>query len=289
MIDKTGFAVTISIMFCTCMPSISAAENCSDHDNWIKIPAGDYVSGSDRKERDFAYRIGSSAAKKNRWYDQWELPKETKFLPAYYISQYLTTQQQYAGFIKATDHRLPAISTGQYQQQGYLVHSYTAVKPYIWRNHGAGKAPYDERLSHHPVVLVSQADASTYCSWLGKQQNTRVNLPTEWQWEKAARGEDGRYYPWGNHYDDSRLNSEYRLRGTSAVDRFPAGASPYGVMDMAGNVFEWTRSRFDSSRITLKGGGSWDDSPGISRAASRHGRVAGAKHILFGFRCVCME
>lgn len=77
------------------------------------------------------------------------------------------------------------------------------------------------------------------------------------------------------------------MGGTTEVGSYPRGASPYGCFDMAGNVFEWTSSEFPDGRAVMKGGGSWDDQPGICRAAARHGRNREARHILFGFRCVC--
>lgn len=93
----------------------------------------------------------------------------------------------------------------------------------------------------HPVIGVSYWDAVAYCRWRSKVERRDIRLPTEAQWEKTARGTDGREYPWGEEFDPAMANtSEGGLRGTSPVGAYPDGASPYGAMDMAGNVWEWT-------------------------------------------------
>lgn len=244
--------------------------------------------GSDRKERDYAYTIGSDAARKLRWYDRWELDRSSRYLPGYYISRTLTTQKEYRQFVSATGHRPPSISEAEYRRQGYLVHPYEDVKKYLWSGADEdSQLRHDEGLASHPVVLVSFSDAKSFCQWRGKSPGAVYRLPTEAEWEKAARGTTGRYFPWGDKLEPTRLNFNYIYQGTTAVDRFPTGVSPFNVLDMAGNVFEWTSTRFSKDKIALKGGGSWDDRGGISRAASRHGRVPAARHILIGFRCVC--
>ena len=100
-----------------------------------------------------------------------------------------------------------------------------------------------------------------------------------------ANGAEGLAYPWGNLYDPEKLNSAVKgPHDTTPVGQFSTGASPYGLLDAAGNVFQWTSTRFKADRMTVKGS-AWDDFAGVGRGASRHGRPATARHVIVGFRC----
>lgn len=166
--------------------------------------------------------------------------------------------------------------------------------------------------ANHPVTHVSWHDAIAYCRWLtGEWRGDRkidsdeiVRLPTEAEWEKAARGVEGRIWPWGNEFDKNKANmGETGIGKTSAVGCFPAGASPYGVMDVAGNVFEWCSSkhkpypyRNDDGRELAEGnedrvvrGGSFDVDPGYVRCAYRHLDRPGLRSDLIGFRVVVVS
>ena len=143
-----------------------------------------------------------------------------------------------------------------------------------------------ELLRDHPVTNVSWYDALAYCRWLGAVTSQHYRLPSEAEWEKAARGNLAQVYPWGNEFDKTRCNTwEAGMGRTTAVDAFPAGASPYGVMDLVGNVWEWCSSlhadypyRAEDGRedLTAEGwralrGSSWLDYEWGARAARRLG------------------
>ena len=169
----------------------------------VLIPAGEFL-------------MGSNPAKDRRAYDN-ELPQHTLYLPDYCIAKTPVTNAQYAAFVQATAHNLP-------------VH-WTRGKP-------------AEGTEDHPVVYVSWLDAVAYCSWLSQVTDKMYGLPSEAEWEKAARGTDGRVYPWGDEPpDEERCNFGDNVKGTTPVGHYsPHGDSPYGCSDMAGNVWQWTRS-----------------------------------------------
>lgn len=268
--------------------SSSAASSqgiCPHDEGQVLVPAGAFIFGSTRQEREFAYALDAQVTRPYGWYER-ETRGRAETGP-YCIDQTPVSHREYQSFVQMTRHRAPYISRAAYRAQGFLVHPYTSVQPYLWR---AGTPP--ESLAQHPVVLVSLGDAAAYCGWRGQLTGRRHRLPTELEWEKAARGTDGRFFPWGNAWDATALNSGERIGTTSPVGRFPGGKSPYGVLDMAGNTFEWTTTPWDRNtpqahreRSVLKGC-SWDDRPGTCRAAMRHGRPNESRHILIGFRCV---
>jgi formylglycine-generating enzyme required for sulfatase activity len=120
-----------------------------------------------------------------------------------------------------------------------------------------------------PVVNLNWFDAIDYCDWLSKEINLQITLPSELQWEQAARGSDGRIYPWGEFYEPNRSPSlDAQSMSPSPVGTYPAGASEFGVLDMCGNVWQWTNTKTDSEEIKLKGG-CWMDS-GWGVRANRH-------------------
>jgi len=145
--------------------------------------------------------MGSDA----RWPD--EGPMHIVYLESYYIDKYEVTNSQYQKFIDSTD-RPP---------------------PMDWENNH-----YPSGKINHPVVFVTWFDANDYCHWRDKR------LPTDAEWEKAARGPEGWIYPWGNFFDYRRANVGGIHSGPMPVGSFPLGRSPYGASDMIGNVWEWT-------------------------------------------------
>ncbi len=251
----------------------------------ITVPAGSFLTGSERAEREYAYRLdeaayGHSRTRERKWYENEEAlgARETG---AYRITENLITNDLYAAFIAATGHPAPDVDAETWA--GYrLIHPYERTRRHAWRD---GKPPPDR--GQHPVVLVSHADAEAYAAWLGEVTGRSWRLPTELEWEKAARGTDGRRFPWGDDWDPTRLNShDLGPFDTLPVASFPEGASPFGLQDAAGQVFEWTATAAGTGRYLVKGG-SWDDSGcGVCRPAARHSRPAALKHILIGFRLV---
>jgi len=192
--------------------------------------------------------------------------KEKQYIrKPFLIGKYPVTQAQYQRFIDANpEHPVPFIDADW-------------ARPYNWdkkkRKHLADK-------SNHPVVLVSWEDAQAFCRWAG------CRLPTEVEWEKAARGEDERTYPWGEDWVAGKYcnSNEAKIDGTTSVDEFPDGVSPYGVWDMSGNVWEWTLSPHEEGGYVLRGG-SWYYSGDLVRSAVRYGCDPSHAYHYFGFRC----
>lgn len=195
------------------------------------------------------------------------------------------TQYEYWTYTQATGAPEPWIDERSWEAQatGY---DYAQLAGYAWK-HGR---PALGRLDH-PAVLVSHDDAQSYCRWWGMERGLTAELPSELEWEKAARGEDGRQYPWGNEFGQhgaARANVLESGRGdTVSVGMTPEAASPYGVLDMAGNVFEWTRTPAGSTTFIVKGG-AWNTDALSARAAARHPRPASTQHLAIGFRCVVL-
>ncbi len=257
----------------------------ADAPSVVLIPAGAFVTGSDRAEREAAYRLdekayGHSVTREQQWYES-ERTRQSINLPAYSIGKNLITNAQYAKFVAATGHRVPGVDEKTWASYG-LVHPWSRTRRFAWTN----EAPPEGR-GEHPVVLVSRGDAEAYVEWLSRATGRKWRLPTELEWEKAARGVDGRRFPWGNHFAPNFLNThDAGPFDTLPVGSFPKGASPFGMIDPAGQVFEWTSTTTSTGRAIVKGG-SWDDKGcGVCRPAARHSRPVDLKHILDGFRLV---
>ncbi len=251
----------------------------------VSVPAGPFIAGSDKAERELAYQLdeaayGHSRTRKGRWYD-FERARGQQSTNAFEITRTLITNAQYAAFVAATGHPAPDVDEATWRSYR-LVHPFARTRRHAWLE---GRPPAGR--ANHPVVLVSHGDAMAFADWLSGITGAKWRLPSELEWEKAARGLDGIAFPWGEDWDPKRLNShDQGPFDTLPVGRFEAGASPYGLLDAAGQVYEWTSSPGNKGRFLVKGG-SWDDRGcGVCRPAARHARPADIKHILIGFRLV---
>ncbi|HJW90604.1 MAG TPA: SUMF1/EgtB/PvdO family nonheme iron enzyme [Anaerolineales bacterium] len=176
--------------------------------------------------------------------------KEKVTTGAFYIDLSPVTNAEYKRFVEASGHEFPA----------------------HWR-----RGTWPDGKADHPVVQVTWDSAAAYADWAGKR------LPTEYEWEKAARGTDGRRWPWGNHFDPRRCNTS--SEGTTPVGRYsPAGDSPYGAGDMAGNVWEWIGGKPSPLRMPLRGG-DWLDGQEEAQTFHKRMHTPKRKNDFVGFRC----
>jgi formylglycine-generating enzyme required for sulfatase activity len=264
--------------------ALAAPLSLAADERMIRIPAGPYIAGSTPEERAAAYddyqrAAGHDAAREHRWFDR-EEDRHVATLPAFRIDLMPVTQVQYAELVAAGQAPPPAIDEAAWKAQGFAQDYATAVARYVWRD---GRVPGGRE--DHPVVLVTWDEARRYCAWRGRERGQPRRLPTAAELEKAARGEAGLAYPWGQAFEPDKLNSAAQGPGdTTPVGAYPAGASPYGVLDLAGNVFEWTSTRLPDGELAVKGS-AWEDHAGVGRGASFHGRPPGARHVIVGFRC----
>lgn len=249
----------------------------------VLVAAGQYIAGSTAEERSAAYddyqnTAGHDTAREKKWFEG-EEERHVAVLEAFRIDLMPVTQAEYSEFVTAKQAPPPAIDRAAWQAQGFL-QDYAVVERFIWRD---GRPPTGRE--DHPVVLVTWHEATKYCSWRGQLLGEERRLPSEAEVEKAARGHSGLAYPWGNIFEGEKLNSAVKGPGdTTPVGQYVDGKSPYGVLDLAGNVFQWTSTPFKPGHMTVKGS-AWEDYAGIGRGASRHGRPVGARHVIVGFRC----
>lgn len=236
----------------------------------VDVPGGVFVMGDAAGEAD-------------------ETPRRVAVAP-FRMMSFEVTNRDFMVFVRATGHRTDPERTGA----GYVwTGRWRLVRGADWR-HPHGPASSIEDKDDYAVVQVSQRDAAAYCAWAG------MRLPSEAEWEFAARGADGRRYPWG---DEPPIQSGTRRANFGTVSccapdasdgqlkvgpvgRYPAGQSPFGLMDMAGNVWEWTANAHDGQpgQVVLRGGG-WGNNPYGLRASYRHGNPPDIGLDMVGFRC----
>jgi eukaryotic-like serine/threonine-protein kinase len=243
----------------------------------VYVPAGEFLMGSTDAQISDAVQDcvadGISQSNCEDWIEP-EAPQHTIYLDAYWVDRTEVTNGMYALCVAngACD---PPRDRGSNNRNSYY-----------------GNSEYDD----YPVIFVDWNDASAYCRWAGRR------LPSEAEWEKAARGTDGRIYPWGNETPSGNLlNFNWNEGDTTAVGSYPAGASPYGALDMAGNVWEWVNDWYDenfyasspstnpdgpaSGQYRVLRGGSWVSYDSHVRAAYRDNYGPGNSDNDVGFRC----
>jgi formylglycine-generating enzyme required for sulfatase activity len=255
----------------------------------IEIPAGQYIAGSTPEERQQAYddyfaASKSDAARTNGWFDVEEERHPTD-LAAYRLDLLPVTNAEYAELVVAGGAPAPTMDEETWAAQGFQQVWPDQVQRFAWID---GRPPPGRE--DHPVVLVTYEQAATYCAWRGELVGSARRLPTAAEMEKAARGTDAMAYPWGNEFDAARLNGHGGPLDTVAVGSISEATSPFGVLDLAGNVYQWTSTPWppgsgdDAVKRTVKGS-AWDDWPGLGRGAARHGRARTIRHVIVGFRC----
>jgi formylglycine-generating enzyme required for sulfatase activity len=208
--------------------------------------------------------------------DDDEKPPHKVNLSEYFIGKYPVTNREYQAFVKDAKYKAPKGWNGD---------------------------QFPQNKAEHPVVNVSWHDAVAYCAWLSKKTGKTYRLPTEAEWEKAARGTDGRKYPWGNKPEPNRdlLNYNDNVEDTTEVGSYEDGRSPYDVYDMAGNVLEWVHDWHgetyyqksppknplgpNSGKYRVLRGGSWYDGNDFARSAFRGYVTPDVIYYNFGFRC----
>ncbi len=207
----------------------------------VLIPAGAFRMGSTPEEVQAAIALHKAEVgdkNLNEAYYTCEAPAQSVYVAAYRIARVPVTVAQFRAFVQATGYKTTAEEKGSGWVWDAKQSKWVDTPGATWRTPRGPGSTVDDKL-HHPVTQVSWHDAQAFCVWAG------VRLPTEAEWEKAARGTDGRTYPWGNEAPDkSRCNWANQIGDTTPVGQYPAGASPYGLLDMAGNVWEWTSTRW---------------------------------------------
>jgi formylglycine-generating enzyme required for sulfatase activity len=299
-------------------PSTSQAADKPVDDGMVMIPAGEFTMGSNKEENAAMWREANALNPygfNDRLYVD-ERPAHKVNLPAYMIDKYEVTNAQYRDFVIAAQHSVPA----GWPRNGYSYSSALLASLPLedLRQVASDRFKLDmdvtkmtqpailaelekiQATRHQlPVTTVTWSDADAYCHWAGKR------LPTEAEWEKAARGPQGFEYPWGNNWDPKKINtmSENPDAPYSAVGSFPGDKSGYGVYDMAANVTEWVADWYDAYpgapasdnkyygklQRVIRGGmtssGHYDSLSVVFRAAKRNHLKPYSVLIDVGFRC----
>ncbi len=261
------------------------------------VPASTFVMGSSPAEaeqvRQECLRGGAQPGSCKEWSER-ASPRHRVSLESFYLDRFEVANALFERFVQATRYRTAA------ERDGWSWVYRRSASRWEWEKLAGADwrkpiGPGSAAPTSYPVVQVSWHDAEAYCRWAGKR------LPTEAEWEKAARGTDARRYPWGTAWDPSRANGDMDIETTRPVGSYPGGVSPYDAYDMSGNVSEWVADRFaanyysrsseQSPRGPVSGerrvlrGGAWDDLPVYLTTTFRHDGPPHYRLNTIGFRC----
>ncbi len=283
MIRKTTLVLLLAVVVSACGGSgpagnlpVAPAGDLRDRVPMVFIPAGHFIRGGPGGEPE-KKRFGARKKKVD------SMPVRRIYLDAFRIDKFEVTNAAYGRFVAAVGHPPPGLARGGKSWGG-------TWERFDWR----GKRP-PPGAGDLPVTLVTWFDAEAYCAWTGKR------LPTEAEWERAARSSDGSIYPWGAVASPGAANFGKRHEGPLPGGSFSLDKSPDGVMDMAGNVAEWVDDYYDSAyyakspdrnprgprrgSLRVIRGGYWSQAAGQIRADRRWSGVPSEKHGGVGFRC----
>jgi formylglycine-generating enzyme required for sulfatase activity len=246
----------------------------------VSIAGGPAVLGSTEAERAQA-RLDYGAGGDKLFRDETRVRRA--HVKAFRIDRTTVTPRAYYEFVSSCgvrppDHELITESAWNALRKRFAIpFTYAQIQPFLWDEND----PPPGRDPKMPVVLVTQDDAGLYCAWRG------ARLPTEDEWERAARGQQGSIYPWGNSYDAFRVNNATRGTGDALpVGSLTQGASPDGILDMGGNVYEWTSTPWPGKKdLVVVKGNAFDGRGGYGRGAARLAFPKDMRNVTLGFRC----
>lgn len=264
---------------------------------FVRIPAGPFLMGAAPDQ--------VKGLKEQGFQDAWiqaMQPQHTVALSEYWIARAPATVAQFRAFVQARGYRTTAEEKGSgWVWNGKL---WEDVKGANWL-HPHGPQSEVQGKDAHPATQVSWLDAAAFCAWLSQVSGQNIHLPGEAQWEKAARGTDGRLYPWGDEPPNAqRCNFGMNVGDTTPVGQYsPLGDSPYGCLDMAGNVWEWCADQYAAGEYARRAegtvhdptgpasgpfrvarGGAWVHVEGFVRSVLRYGLVPSRRLYGLGFR-----